>query len=244
MESVSFDKETIYWILKYIFLLLGSSAVILKIAFAIKKKMNQTKYRLNIYEADDEVFGRKIKEILANKEEIQYVSLKCPQWDKILKSKNIALNDLKKGIERRNDNFRYILRLLAYDGSLTSMQMSGLYADEVIDVLRAYVKRILDIKVYEITDDNCCVEIWKKMKRQNGKMQMASCKFIIDISKRSKADMLTLKARMAEWSFFTHDELVNIIYPTVLLVEANCREFSEEDAPNLLFLKDYNIGLG
>ncbi len=213
--------------------------------FLVRKYFN-AKYQFDVYNIESQKSVKKIEELIHNPQRIDYATLTCPEWESAMKERNLAFLDMQKTIEKKKDDFRFVLKFLSAYGSVSSFQMSGIDANEIVKIFQNYVDLILKKRYHQSSElvNQTCIEIWKSVGKKEKKIPEACFKFYIDTSKKSPSEMLALRALMSDMSFLTHDERVQVVYPYILLVAGNLRAYPLSVANEVLFLNNYKLGLG
>jgi len=207
----------------------------------MKRKRLLSRYCFNIYDVDGNDFEKKINEIALNPSLIEYVSLVCPQWEGC--KNNINLITVKHSQERKVENLQYVLRFLFHRNSMESLRLCGIEMDGVVDVIRAYVKSILDSAWYSVKDCDLCVEMWKNVKTASG-LKKISFTFNLHNPNMERKKNRMIMALNGKFSLFEKGELVSIVLPTMLRSIGNLREFTPDMGGEVLYLKGYLVGLG
>ena len=209
-----------------------------KIFVYLRKRYYERRYCFDIYGTDEKSFSRKINEIVLNPDFASIASLSCPQWkgwEKDINKKNQR--------DRRIENFRYVLHFLLNRDSIDTLGICGFEMNDVYNIIRSYIKQILNPAMYSPLESDLSVEIWKDFQMPSGSIGK-NFKFNLHNASLEEKDRRMFLALKGDKSLFTRDEIITIVFPGMLRTIGVCREFPFDMSASVLFWDSYNVGLG
>jgi len=232
----------IFGILACLFAGISASPFFQKVYASLMEKKKRKRYHFRIFDIDNQKTAEKIKDLLNHPENIEYASLSCPKFDDVLKIDDPIIKDYRDYYaDDVHEKFRHVLKYLTQKGVLNTFLLKGLNFNDVLEIVRNYMKRVMYTKEQINNGKQISVDIYKDISTKNGK-KTVSFVLGIDESKITEDKLLELRAFMSDISLFDRDDLIKIVYPTMLVVIGN-GNYPLEDASKILFLSDYNVGL-
>jgi hypothetical protein len=232
----------IFTILACLFAGISAIPILQKFYVSWMEKKKRERYHFRIFDIDSQETAKKIKDLLNHPENIDYASLSCPKYDNVIKIDDPIIKDYRDYYANDvHEKFRHVLKYLTQKGVLNTFLFRGMIFNDVLEIVRNYMKYIMYTKEQIDNRNLIRIEIYKNIIIKNVK-KTYSFSFKIDESKISEDKMIELRALMSDTSIFNHEDLIKIVYPEMLIAIGN-DNYPLEIAPKILFLSDYNVRL-